>query len=297
MRDSRSLIPQSRLLLTAASRSSSAGEPHVILDGANLLWAHGHALSRRFGCKIYPSAAGLFLALEYEPWKRAGVRVTALLPSNYVHGPLLLIADGCGGDMRHLQPDRVEQTPSGEWTNIALARAVQQGRIQLVTRSNGAAGRGDDDREIIRAARAQNGYVCSNDLFREHRKLRGKDVLRQQGVGVAHLFRNKQRFKEWQGQRRFGCAFTVAPGLPDKALLAMAAAQAQAVESAAGRVVPSEQALRTMLQTAPWRLPVPVVFEPRPSTAMLAAHSALLQAAERRGLSAEEPAVIEASAT
>ena len=40
--------------------------PLVVLDGANLLWAYGHALARRFGCKVYPASAGLLVALNYE---------------------------------------------------------------------------------------------------------------------------------------------------------------------------------------------------------------------------------------
>jgi hypothetical protein len=38
----------------------------VVLDGANLMWAYGIALARRFGCKAYPASAGLTLALDYE---------------------------------------------------------------------------------------------------------------------------------------------------------------------------------------------------------------------------------------
>jgi hypothetical protein len=30
------------------------------------MWGYGLALSRRFGCKAYPAAAGLLLALDYE---------------------------------------------------------------------------------------------------------------------------------------------------------------------------------------------------------------------------------------
>jgi len=37
-----------------------------VLDGANLVWAYGHALARRFGCKVYPNSEGLLLALNYE---------------------------------------------------------------------------------------------------------------------------------------------------------------------------------------------------------------------------------------
>ena len=38
----------------------------MVLDGANLMWAYGIALARRFGCKAYPASAGLTLALDYE---------------------------------------------------------------------------------------------------------------------------------------------------------------------------------------------------------------------------------------
>ena len=38
----------------------------MVLDGANLMWAYGVALARRFGCKVYPASAGLLLALDYE---------------------------------------------------------------------------------------------------------------------------------------------------------------------------------------------------------------------------------------
>ena len=59
----------------AAAGSATETPPIVLLDGANLVWAYGHALSRRFGCKIYPASAGLLLALEYEvrSTQRAGV--------------------------------------------------------------------------------------------------------------------------------------------------------------------------------------------------------------------------------
>ncbi len=320
--------------------------PSVVLDGANLLWAYGHALSRRFGCKIYPASAGLLLALDYEvrwpcslaraarllaalcppdapaspcvrtqPWRAAGVRITALLPANYARGELGVLADGCGGDLKLLQRDRVRQTDRGDWVCLALEEAVAAGRVTLVRRTKGEAGRGDDDREIIRTARASNGYVCSNDQFREHFKLRGDEPRRPkarvgwgvcvrtrlhravltricarhahplcaQGVGDAHLFRNKKRFNEWGRERRFGCSFSVAPGLDDDLLFKMIAAQresdAEQQASDAPQTLPlpaDEAALRAMLHATPWRLRLPVYFEPFPGPAMLTAHAALL---------------------
>jgi hypothetical protein len=67
-------------LAEAATGSAVETPPVVLLDGANLVWAYGHALSRRFGCKIYPSSAGLLLALEYEVrgGRRAGVGMLLL---------------------------------------------------------------------------------------------------------------------------------------------------------------------------------------------------------------------------
>jgi len=58
----------------SGSGSDSRPPPTVLLDGANLLWAYGHAVSKRFGCKIYPSAAGLLLALDYEVRLRGATR-------------------------------------------------------------------------------------------------------------------------------------------------------------------------------------------------------------------------------
>jgi hypothetical protein len=45
-------------------------EATVVLDGANLMWGYGLALTRRFGCKVYPAAQGLLLALDYEVRRR-----------------------------------------------------------------------------------------------------------------------------------------------------------------------------------------------------------------------------------
>jgi hypothetical protein len=121
--------------------------------------------------------------------------VTALLPENYVEGELGMLADGCGGDSRHLC-GLVRKKEKGGWVNTALAAAVEDGRIKLVQRSKGLHGRGDDDREIIRRARAEGAYVCSNDQYREHFRLRGNPPPKRLGVGESHLFRNKTRFNE-----------------------------------------------------------------------------------------------------
>ena len=74
----RFLLPQLALTSLAVPSSEPGGEdrgrqapepqqqaPAVVLDGANLLWAYGHALARRFGCKVYPASAGLLVALNY----------------------------------------------------------------------------------------------------------------------------------------------------------------------------------------------------------------------------------------
>lgn len=60
------MFTRSRPSASLSVTSTSRGAPLVVLDGANLLWAYGHSLSRRFGCKIYPASAGLLLALDYE---------------------------------------------------------------------------------------------------------------------------------------------------------------------------------------------------------------------------------------
>jgi hypothetical protein len=122
-----------------------------------------------------------------------------------------------------------------------------------------------------------------------------------QGVGEAVLFRNKQRFVEWGRERRFGCTFAVAPGLDNGLLVKMIHAQqvqdaAEAAVALAQRVaekkknplvfelpgedepveagVMSEEAIRNMLFTQPWRFKLPVYFQPHPGPAMLTAFSA-----------------------
>jgi len=220
--------------------------------------------------------------LRQQPWRAAGVRITALLPANYCRGELGVLADGCGGDLKLLQGDRVRQTDKGDWVCLALEEAVSAGRVQLVRRTKGEEGRGDDDREILRAARAGSGYVCSNDQFREHFKLRGSVDTRRKGVGEAHLFRNRKRFNEWGRERRFGCAFAVAPGLEDPLLIKMLAAQARQEDDTAQQTTPTEEAaLRATLHAQPWRLQLPVYFQPFPGPAMLTAHQALLARADR----------------
>lgn len=199
--------------------------------------------------------------------------MTAVLPEDYVHGSLRILADGCGGDTRFLQPALVSQGKSGSWTNLPLAAAVAAGRIRVVKRTKGMVGRGDDDREIIRRARMEGAFVCSNDLYREHCKLTGGAEARRPGCGESHMFRNHKRFVEWSRERRFGCTFGVALGLDDALLLAMAAA------SSGGEVTSPEQ-LRPRLKEAPWSLPIPVSFQPTPGEAMLACYSALRRRAE-----------------
>ena len=221
--------------------------------------------------------------------------MTALLPENYVEGELGLLADGCGGDSRHLGAT-VRKKEKGGWVNTALAAAVEDGRIKLVQRSKGLHGRGDDDREIIRRARGEGAYVCSNDQYREHFKLRGNPPPRRMGVGEAHLFRNKTRFNEvrplaraaasrgissllpaaqWARERRFGCSFTVAPGLDNKVLLSMSAAGRAAAAEAEGRAA-SEALHPGLLSSAPWLFTTtPVYFQPLPGNAMITAQAAI----------------------
>jgi hypothetical protein len=265
--------------------------PLVVLDGANLMWGYGLALARRFGCKAYPSAAGLLLALDYEPWRAAGVRVTALLPASYAAGELAGLADGCGGDVDAVAPGALERGRDGCWRNVALCAAAAAGRVQLVHRTPGEHGRGDDDRQLIRLSRAEAAFVCSNDLFREHFKLRGgADAPSAEsggrgggggggaGAGAAHMFRNRKRFGEWARERRFGFNFAVAPGMDDALLLSVAAA-------AAGREPSGSAAALAALRAAPWREPsLPVFFQPQPGTTMLAARAAMRErdARERR---------------
>ncbi len=310
------LLPAAPALAGAAAPPSV---PVVVLDGANIMWAYGIALARRFGCKVYPSAAGLLLALDYEvrphrsgacmcvtrapaltdgmapqPWRDAGVRVVALLPDSYAAGELDGLADGCGGDASALAPGGpAQRAPGGgnSWRNAALCAAAAAGRVQLVRRAPGERGRGDDDRELIRVARERGAYVCSNDLFRDHFKLRGASGETRPAAaaggakraGEAQLFRNRKRFGEWGRERRFGCRFAVAPGLDDATLLAMARASGHAAE---GEADGGAEALRA-LRAAPWRHPcVPVYFQPQPGAAMLTARAALRARAARERLEA-----------
>jgi hypothetical protein len=109
------------------------------------------------------------------------VRTTALLPSNYVRShDLAWVADGCGGgDARLLQKDKVYRSSADDqWVCRPLDRLVSSGQVTLVRRSKGYLGRADDDREILRTARLCNGYVCSNDQFREHFRLKGDEPNR-----------------------------------------------------------------------------------------------------------------------
>ena len=117
------------------------GGLNVILDGANMAWAYGAALSLRFGCKTYPCSAGVLAALDYEPWAAAGLRVIAVMPRSYVDGELAGLADGRGGlqDAISAQqarqrartppsaqppppPPQVARLPSGSWRNLPLWR-------------------------------------------------------------------------------------------------------------------------------------------------------------------------------
>ena len=218
------------------------------------------------------------------------MRVLAVLPSSYATGELATLADACGGDVSLAAPGALERQPSGSWRNVALCAAAAAGRVQLVQRAPGERGRGDDDRELIRVARAEAAYACSNDQFREHFKLRGGAAMERRagGAGAAPVFRNKKRFGEWSRGRRFGFRFAVAPGLDDALLLAMAAA-------ARGEEVPPEPAaaLRT-LHIAPWReATLPVYFQPAPGAAMLTARVAYksrLAREARERLAAAAPA-------
>lgn len=136
--------------------------------------------------------------------------------------------------------------------------------------------------------------------------------VRTQGVGESVLFRNRRRFNEWGRERRFGCTFSVAPGLDNGLLVKMIAAQqrAEAAEAAVAvkeraeaqkknplqftlpqdgddPLVPevtvmSEDAIRNMLFTQPWRFKLPVFFEPHPGSAMLTAHDAFLRMQRER---------------
>jgi hypothetical protein len=190
------------------------------------------------------------------------VRVVALLPASYAAGDLAGLADGCAGDVAALAPGAVLRQPDGSWRNVALCAAAAAGRVQLVRRGPGERGRGDDDRELIRESRARSGFVCSNDLFREHFKLRA-------AATDAHVFRNRKRFGEWARERRFGFTFAVAPGLGDDLLLAMAAAQA-------GTELDASAERAAAMRAAPWReAALPLFFQPTPNTAMLAARAAL----------------------
>jgi hypothetical protein len=235
-----------------------------------------------------------------QPWRAAGVRVTALLPASYASGELSGLADGCGGDADAVASGALERTRDGCWRNVALCAAAAAGRVQLVHRTPGEHGRGDDDRQLIRVSRAEAGFVCSNDLFREHFKLRGGGDApgaesggggRSGGnAGPAHVFRNRKRFGEWARERRFGFNFAVAPGLEDALLLSVAAA-------AAGRELGGDAgttaAALASLRASPWREPsLPVFFQPQPGTTMLAARSALRErdARERRAASGPDGA-------
>jgi hypothetical protein len=70
-------------------RAAAEQAPMVVLDGANLLWAYGHALARRFGCKVYPASAGLLVALNYEVRGRSGVVLRVACASSSPVSPRL----------------------------------------------------------------------------------------------------------------------------------------------------------------------------------------------------------------
>ena len=115
---------------------------------------------------------------------------------------------------------------------------------------------------------------------------------------------------EWGRERRFGCTFAVAPGLDNALLVKMIRAQqmndaAEAAAAAAQRAaerkrnplsfelpqedepvveaaVMSEEAIRNMLYTQPWRFKLPVYFQPHPGPAMLTAFSAFQRIQKER---------------
>jgi hypothetical protein len=83
----------------------------------------------------------------------------------------------------------VVQLKPGEnvWRNIPLWAEHEAGRLVLVKRPSTKEGRSEDDLTIIK----MGAYVCSNDLYRDHRRSKS---LGFRMAGVSH---EMSHFKSW----------------------------------------------------------------------------------------------------
>eukprot|EP00854_Cymbomonas_tetramitiformis_P023014 gene23014-27843_t len=104
----------------------------ILLDGANLAWAYGSAVAKRFKCRTVPQSEGVLLALNHPAWQEAGFAVTAVIPHSYVIGPYQGLVDG--GAKAAVNLDKVKPLGKGTWRNEALWKEVEAGRLRLVKR-------------------------------------------------------------------------------------------------------------------------------------------------------------------
>jgi hypothetical protein len=77
------------------------------------------------------------------------------------------------------------------WRNIPLWAEHEAGRLVLVKRPPTKEGRALDDLTIIRTAHQTGAYVCSNDLYRDHKRCRTLGFL------------NFKRSKSWVSSQGF----------------------------------------------------------------------------------------------
>mmetsp|Transcript_6393 Transcript_6393/g.12981 ORF Transcript_6393/g.12981 Transcript_6393/m.12981 type:complete len:415 (-) Transcript_6393:26-1270(-) len=265
-----------------AAAGPGGGPRMVLLDGANLAWGYGQAVASRFKCGQRPLSRGVLMALHHQPWLDQGFQVRAVMPFSYVQGEISGLADG--GSVHRRLKDKVVQLKPGKnlWRNLPLWEEYEAGRLILVKRQPTEEGRKLDDLTIIKTAHETGSYVCSNDMYRDHRRCRT--------LG----FRNFKRLKAWAAERKFGFTFHVATGLSDQLLSAMWQAKGwvsdhETDERTKGEAVEPSNDLKTggseegtedddALQPCLPAIPnyhampadvLPVVFEPVPNSAML----------------------------
>jgi len=152
---------------TATAAAAAAAKPHIYIDGANLAWRRGGAVS-----------ACLLDALAY--FRKRGCEVTAVLPrtlcenkrqSRLCDGTLPSVADDDGAGSRFTRTERAGRNGTRRivFRHAALWAEHERGTLVLVGRQRAS----DDDVRVLElATRAPCGWICSNDHYRDHQKSR-----------------------------------------------------------------------------------------------------------------------------
>ena len=196
-----------------------ARPPPVMLDGANLAWAYADAIARKTGYRgrIGPLSRGVTLAMEHEAIKDS--KSVAFLPRHYVIGTQRELLDGWNVPREcvetHTSIVRVSKLSKKKTVrNEAAWALVESGAAELVTRNTSApAPRNRDDVELLVEAKRTGALVCTNDMFRDHKRNR------------ALGFRQTSHFKDWLRRSRFEFEFRVTGEVDEAALAAEEAAR------------------------------------------------------------------------